>query len=100
MDLQEHSDQVLGKLTAIDRDLRSLRYTFGIVLIVLTVLLAIAAPAVVKVVEDSFSGPQMVDTSSVTPDGAAPADQGAPVAEPGVAAASTSTEAVATSTSQ
>lgn len=51
------SDQVADKLAAIDRDLRSLRSTFGIVIIILIVLLAMIAPTLVRLMWDTQSRP-------------------------------------------
>ena len=53
----DSQDQVLQKLGSIEQSLRSLRYTFGIVLIILAVLLAIAAPAVVRLITAAQNGP-------------------------------------------
>ena len=45
MDTQEHSDQILEKLGSIERQLTSLRYTFGIGLIILTLLITFLVPS-------------------------------------------------------
>ncbi len=48
MDTPEHSDQVLQKLTGIEGQLRSLRYTFGIGIIILAVFLTLVVPSVLR----------------------------------------------------
>jgi hypothetical protein len=48
MDTPEHGDQVLQKLSSIESQLRSLRYTFGIGIIVLAIFLTLLAPSLVK----------------------------------------------------
>ena len=48
MDNQEQGDQVMQKLSRIERELRSLRYTFGIGIIVLAVFLTCLAPTLMS----------------------------------------------------
>lgn len=68
MDTPEHSDQILQKLSSIESQVRSLRYTFGIGIIILAVFLTFLMPALVR----DFPGggmwgtPRMMDTGPTT----------------------------------
>ena len=92
MDIQEHDTQVRDALARVDRDLKSLRLTFGIVLIILTVLLAVAAPTIVRPIWNSLMG----STEEVS----ATVEDSRPVVteEPAPAAVATTTATAASTT--
>jgi hypothetical protein len=91
MDIQEHDTQVRDSLAKIDHDLKSLRLTFGIVLIIVTVLLAIAAPVFVRLEWGSLVSGETRSTE-------APGQERPAMREPAPAAAGTTTAPVATTT--
>jgi hypothetical protein len=62
----DNQDRMLQELAVVERNLKSLRYTFGIVLIILIVLLAIAAPTFVAITWNSLFGSTTEEESAVT----------------------------------
>ena len=89
MDNQEHTDQVMQKLSGIESQLRSLRYTFGIGIIILAVFLTLVVPTLVEdfSVQDTEEIPQVMSPETFLPE----AEGGAGVTTEEAPAATTTT---------
>ena len=91
MDTSENSDQVLQKLSGIERQLRSLRYIFGIGIIIMAVFLALLAPTLVRDFSfgNSWGAPEAGSSVGEMPAAEAPSTPPAQATTPATTTATT-----------